>query len=278
MQHLQLPISAADDEAVVQTLAKDAFWAPHQGAWIAAYQAYHANGGSPFSINPQDFGPGVGDLQYKLYDSRKNSGELKRMRTKAGLKSCPCCGSPVTGSLDHYLPRDKYREFSIMRANLVPACMHCNSSSKGTTVHGGDPKRFIHPYYDTWAADVLWFVEVVPPYKAASFRPRPMPGLPALRAEIVAFHLENILGTQFALSMDTHWSSLPGQVKIRDPELTTVSMTKQLQQELQVAVHAGGCNCWLAALLRGILANEDAIEHVRQQAIVAPMPPLAPAV
>lgn len=277
MQHLQLPVSAADDEAVVNTLAKDARWAPHQAAWIAAYRAYHASGGSPFAVNAHDFGPGVGDLQYRLYDTRKNSGELKRMRTKAGLKSCPLCGSPVTGSLDHYLPRDKYREFSIMRANLVPACMHCNSSSKGTTVHGGGQKRFIHPYYDTWAANVLWRVEVVPPYKAATFRPHPMPGLPAPQGEIVAFHLENVLGTQFALSMETNWSSLPGQVKIRDPELTTGSVTAQLQQDLQVTGLAGGGNCWLAALLRGILANGDAIEHVRQQAIVAPLPPLAPA-
>lgn len=278
MQHLQLPVSAADDEAVVKSLAKEAFWAPHEAAWIAAYQTYQANGGSPFAVTAHAFGPGVGDLQYKLYDTRKNSGELKRMRKKAGLKSCPVCGSPVTGSLDHYLPRDKYREFSIMRANLVPACMHCNSSSKGTTVHGGNPKRFIHPYFDTWAAGTLWVVEVVPPYKAATFKPRPIPGLPAPRDEIVAFHLENVLGTQFALSMDTHWASLPGQLKVRDPELTMVSVTAQLQQELRVAVHAGGDNSWLAALLRGVLANNDAIEHLRQQAITVPMPPSAPAV
>ena len=120
-------------------------------------------------------------------------------------------------------------------------------------MHGRAPKRFIHPYYDAWAADVLWLVEVVPPYRAATFMPRPMPGLPAHQEEIVAFHLENVLGTQFAHSMDTHWSSLPGQVKVRDPELTTVSVTAQLQQELRVAVHAGRRNCWLAALLRGIL-------------------------
>lgn len=275
MQHLPLPISAADDEAVVNGLARDQFWAPHQAAWLAAYRSYQGSGGNPFSVNPHDFGPGVGDLQYKLYDTRKNSGVLKRMRTMGGLKSCPVCGSPVTGSLDHYLPRDKYREFSIMRANLVPACMHCNSSSKGVTVHGGHPKRFIHPYYDPWAAGVLWFVEIVPPYPAATFKPRPMPGLPTPQDEIVAFHLENVLGTQFELSMDTHWSSLPGQVKVRDPDLSVASVTTQLTQELRVALLAGGNNSWLAALLRGILVDEYAIEHVRQKAIVTPMPPHA---
>lgn len=276
MQHLPLPVTAAADEAEVNKLAKDAFWQPHQAAWIAAYQTYQANGGSPFAVVAHNFGPGIGDRQYALYDNRKNSGELKRMRKKEGLKSCPFCGSPVTGSLDHYLPRDLYREFSIMRANLVPACMHCNSSTKGTTVHGVNPRRFIHPYFDAWAAGVLWFVEIVPPYKAATFKPRPMPALPAPQDQIVAFHLDNVLGTQFGLSMDTQWSSLPGQIKLRDPNLTTASVTTQLLQELRVAYHAGGENCWLAALLRGILGDPGAIEHMRQEAIAAPMPPLPP--
>ena len=276
MQHLPLPVIAATDEAEVNKLAKDAYWQPHQAAWIAAYQTYQANAGSPFTVVAHDFGPGVGERQYALYDSRKKSGELKRMRKKAGLKSCPVCGSPVTGSLDHYLPRDLYREFSIMRANLVPACMHCNSSTKGTTVHGGEPRRFIHPYYDSWAANVLWFVEIVPPYKAAKFKPRPIPGLPAPRDQIVAFHLENVLGTQFELSMATYWSSLPGQIKLRDPEPTAASMAAQLQQELRVAVHAGGDNCWLAALLRGILMSPTSIEHLRLEAIAFQLPPMPP--
>lgn len=278
MQHLPFPVSASDDESVVNTLAKDALWAPHGTAWIAAYKAYNASGGNPFAVKAHNFGPGIASRQYQLYDSRKNSGELKRMRTKVGLKSCPLCGSPVTGSLDHYLPRNQYPEFSIMRANLIPACMHCNSSAKGTTVHGGNPRRFIHPYFDTWASGVLWFVEVVPPYRAATFRPRHMPGLPAPQDEILIFHLENVLGTQFALSMSTYWSSLPGQLKVRDPDLTSDSVTSQLQQELRVAVHGGGINCWLAALLRGILADNSAIEYLHQQAIAVPMPPLTPAI
>jgi 5-methylcytosine-specific restriction endonuclease McrA len=277
MQHLPLPVTAAADEAEVNKLAKQAYWQPHQAAWIATYQTYQANAGSPFALIAHDFGPGVGERQYALYDNRKKSGELKRMRKKAGLKSCPICGSPVTGSLDHYLPRDLYREFSIMRANLVPACMHCNSSTKGTIVHGGEPRRFIHPYYDAWAGDVLWFVEIVPPYKAVTFKPRPMPQLPEPRDQIVAFHLDNVLGTQFELSMATYWSSLPGQIKLRDPELAVASVTAQLQQELRVALHAGGANCWLAALLRGILISPGSIEHLRQEAIAFQLPPMPPA-
>jgi len=272
MQHLTIPATAAQDEAVVKKLGKKNEWKAHEADWLTAYQTYRANGGSPFAVYAHDFGADVGRRQYDLYDSRKNSGELKRMRQKAGLKSCPVCGSPVTGDLDHYLPRTNYREFSIMRANLVPACRHCNSGVKGTTVHGGDPRRFIHPYFDTWAANALWDVEIVRPYKAATFRPRVLPGLPAPRDQIVAFHLENVLGTQFHLSMATEWSTLPGQIKLRDPVLSLHSVTDQIVLELRIALMSKGINSWQAALMRGILAEPAATSHVHQEAVVAVLP------
>lgn len=275
MHYLPLPATAAEDEAVVNKLAEDPSWTPHIAAWISAYQTYRASGGSPFAVSPFYFGVGIADRQYTLYDNRSKSGDLRRLRRTEGLKSCPVCGSPVTGSLDHYLPRDIYPEFAIMRANLIPACMHCNSGVKGTTVHGGDPRRFIHPYFDTWAAQALWFVEIVPPYEAATFAPRPLPNLPAPRDEIVAFHLANVLGVQFHLSMATSWSSLPGQLKLRNTELTTAGVSQQVGLELSVALHAEGHNSWQAALLRGISADPLAIEHLRQATEAAEMPPLA---
>ncbi len=272
MQHLAMPATAAQDEAVVEKLALKAEWQAHETAWLATYQTYRANGGSPFAVTAHDFGADVGQRQYDLYDSRKNSGELNRMRRKAELKSCPVCGSPVTGDLDHYLPRTSYREFSIMRANLIPACRHCNSGVKGTTIHGGNPRRFIHPYFDAWAANALWDVEIIPPYKAATFSARALPGLPAPRDQIVAFHLENVLGTQFHLSMATEWSTLPGQIKLRDPILSLQSVTDQIDLELRVAVMSKGVNSWQAALLRGILAAPAAIAYLRQEAIAAVLP------
>ncbi len=272
MQYLPFPVSAEDDEAEVIKIAKKPNWEPHKAAWIAAYQEYRANEGSPFVVAPKNFGPGVDDLQYKLYDTRRRSGELRRMRLKEGLKSCPICGSPMTGDLDHYLPRKVYPEFAIMRANLVPACRHCNSGVKGTTVHGGIPRRFIHPYFDDWAEQAIWYVEIVPPFKAARFRPLALPGLVKPQDEIVAFHLENVLGTQFQLSIATEWSSLPTQIKLRDTELSIASVTLQVDQELRVALAAKGANSWQAALLRGIQPIPDAIEYLRDEAVATVLP------
>lgn len=272
MQHLPFPVSAEIDEAEINKLARNPDWKPQQAAWIVAYQEYRANEGSPFTVAPKDFGFGVSDRQYKLYDTRKSSGELRRMRTKKGLKSCPVCGSPVTGGLDHYLPRKIYPEFSVMRANLIPACTHCNTGVKGQTVHGGKPRRFIHPYFDDWAEQAIWYVEIVPPFKAAKFVPRPLPGLDAPRDEIVAFHLQNVLGTQFHMSMATEWSSIPTQIKLRDVELSIPSVAIQVALELRVALASKGTNSWQAALFRGIQRDPKAIEYLCEAAIATLLP------
>jgi hypothetical protein len=52
MQHLPFPASAADDEAVIMKIGKKPDWEPYEAAWIARYQAYPANGGSPFVAAP----------------------------------------------------------------------------------------------------------------------------------------------------------------------------------------------------------------------------------
>lgn len=273
MQHLPLPVSAVDDEAVIEALGKTGTWSSHEADWIAAYRRYQKHGGDPFKVTAHDFGEGIADLQYRLYDTRKGSGELARMRRKRGLKSCPVCGSPVTGDLDHYLPRDVYPEFSIMRANLVPACRHCNSGVKGTKVHDGEPRRFIHPYFDAWANDDLWEVEVVPPYRAATFKPRPTDGLGSSRRETVAFHLKNVLGTQFHLSMENEWSDLPMHMRMRGATMNVDGVETYLAQELRVAVQGRGRNSWTAALIRGVRSNEAAKLHIVNAAEATVLPP-----
>lgn len=271
MQHLPFPVSAQADEAEINKLAKDPIWAPYKEEWIASYRAYRENAGNPFLVTPQVINADVSARRYSLYDTRKGSGELRRMRQKEGLKSCPVCGSPVTGDLDHYLPRTSYPEFSIMRANLIPACTHCNSGGKRDTVHGDDPRRFIHPYFDDWANSEIWYVEIVPPFEAARFVPRALSELVSPRKEIVTFHLNNVLSAQFRLSMANEWSSLPEQIRIRvktrSIELSIDSVADQIGQEIIIRSVSSGVNSWHTALLRGIQQNPSAIKYLCDKAI-----------
>ncbi|MDN8228391.1 MULTISPECIES: hypothetical protein [Acinetobacter calcoaceticus/baumannii complex] len=52
---------------------------------------------------------------------------IKDYRKNTSYKVCSLCGSPAAGTLDHFLPKDIYPEFSIFSKNLIPACK-CNFS------------------------------------------------------------------------------------------------------------------------------------------------------
>lgn len=62
---------------------------------------------------------------------------------------CPYCGISEPKTLDHYLPKESYPEFSVFPANLIPICHVCNSSYKGTQLLSNTGERlFLHSYFD----------------------------------------------------------------------------------------------------------------------------------
>lgn len=56
---------------------------------------------------------------------------------------CPYCAVGQVNTLDHYMPKSKYKALSLCRLNLVPMCWACNRQ-KG---HDKPFDEFVHPYY-----------------------------------------------------------------------------------------------------------------------------------
>lgn len=61
---------------------------------------------------------------------------------------CPLCGRGQVGTLDHYLPKTKYPELSVLGLNLVPVCETCNRL-KGRRMGTSPDKQTLHAYWDT---------------------------------------------------------------------------------------------------------------------------------
>lgn len=76
--------------------------------------------------------------------------ELRRELTDpVVLAVCPFCGIGESSTLDHYLPKELYPEFSIFSKNLVPSCGSCNTRKSTLVVDKDTSVRcFLHPYYD----------------------------------------------------------------------------------------------------------------------------------
>ncbi|MBU1376327.1 MAG: hypothetical protein KKE02_14725 [Alphaproteobacteria bacterium] len=262
---LKLDPPDENDLKTLGRLCKQPEWSAHKSAWENAYTAYKIAAGNPWIVKSVVFAEDIGAAQQKLYDNRKQGGAIRRIRDTAGLKCCPMCGSGTTGTLDHYLPRAVYPEFSIFSLNLVPACSHCNSGEKGSTITGDDDEYFLHPYFDTLAQSAIWQIRFERPLAAVRFTPVPSPDLAGVPAKRVAFHIGELLGGQFNRSMDTEWEALPQRLRDRLEHLADIrpaDAALEIRRQLRDVIGSDGVNSWPAAFLRGVLADPEVVAHM----------------
>lgn len=267
---LVLTRPALDDVKTLARLGKDIRFAADSAVWTQAYADYDAAGGDPWIVAPAVFSQDIADLQRALYDTRRKTGPLERIRRRSDFNCCPMCGSGGRGHLDHFLPRVAYPEFSVFGLNLVPACPSCNSSNKGETFRGDAPERFLHPYFDTIASSAIWFVEITGDLRAAQFSADVMPGLAPDDARRVLFHLANVLGWEFSVWVGNFWADLPQWVRDARDSAASISAAdarEDLERLYRQTVGAVGRNSWPAALLRGVLKHPTACEHLADKAL-----------
>ncbi len=75
---------------------------------------------------------------------------------------CPFCGMGQATTLDHYLPKSKYPQLSVIPLNLVPCCKDCNVN-KRSAVAVKAMVQSLHPYFDhqNFINDQWLFAEVI---------------------------------------------------------------------------------------------------------------------
>ena len=118
---------------------------------LAAYQGY------------DDVAPDVGELDNAaLTDPQKDAmrhaykvetGPMTALRgdllKRICVARCPFCGISESSTLDHYLPKEQYPEYSVFPNNLVPSCGICNTLKRDLILDEETSVRlFLHPCYD----------------------------------------------------------------------------------------------------------------------------------
>lgn len=82
---------------------------------------------------------------------KENNGEI--------VLTCPVCERQDATDLDHYLPREKFPEYSIHPYNLIPTCHRCNNK-KGELWCEGGARLIFNAYYDAVTDEALFDVKV----------------------------------------------------------------------------------------------------------------------
>lgn len=262
MLSLSRPLKDQDeDDALLSILARPEF-SPHATQWKGAYQDYRKGKGDPWALTPATFNPSIKTEQIALYDSKRRTLPLRRIRQTPGLPCCPMCGSPSIGTLDHYLPKEEYPEFAVLPSNLLPTCSLCNSGSKGRTYKGmTHGERFLHPYFDQVADKAFWHIVVHPPYGAPTFQPIADTDVDDAMLSMVNFHLREIFGETFHTHVATYWSQLPASLADHIKE-EGKTLDQAWATELRWSSRTLGVNGWRAALIRGATGDPMARGYV----------------
>lgn len=243
---------------------------------LAAYRVY------------EDAAPEVGGLdEVPLTDPQKEAMrhaftvETEPMTTLRGnllkrttVARCPFCGINESSTLDHYLPKEQYPEFSVFPKNLVPSCAVCNTRKRDRILDDGTNVRmFLHPCYD-----------VIPEMEFLTVRTRMEVG-----ALILSYRLTRPNGMLLPTfqHLRSHFTELDLADRYRRMGLEHIGgqypalrraygsgqdaerVAEKLVEGAVDFEEVSGPNYWLAKLYRSLAANDDfcdgGFEAVRPQ-------------
>lgn len=177
---------------------------------------------------------------------------------KAPLGRCPFCGFGYASTLDHYLPKSKYPQLSVLPLNLIPCCKDCNSVKLADVVRteGG---QSLHPYFDhTQYVDEQWlFAHVIESTPATiTFYVKPPDHWSDVSKSRVQAHFNAFeLGARYAIEASTQLACL------RDTLTSYLEISGSSAVKRHLAIEASTYfrhhkNSWQTAMFQS-LANSD---------------------
>lgn len=237
------------------------------------YEEYEKHEGDPWKLNPIPLDNEHDKLSQKIkgHYNQPPQGSLDfipKTRYKLPTLICLMCGGFGLGTLDHYLPKDIYPEFSLLSKNLVPAC-NCNSLRKTAYRGTRSPQRVIHPYFDRFIQDQLYQVTFDANFNA-----------PKISVEIIddshpnfetlKFHLDHVILNDSTIGwFEKYWSDLKSRpddilfLVLPDNEVNEISLVSSIKKyKFSKDKEFASPNNWLSMFYSGLLNDAPRIRKL----------------
>jgi len=249
------------------------FYSRIQYDLLSCYYAYIEKEGNPELIknlnfrnyvnNDLDVKPRENTLRnlYEVKDDIYITPIINELRNKHNLLFCPFCGEEDRPStLDHFLPKKKFPEYSVCLDNLVPMCTKCQGpDAKGQKVLSPNNSRlFIHPYFE----DVENFLEltIVEPYDSPSFVLDFKKNDDKFIDELIVNHVVtlNIYNRFLDFAVSKHIHLLKLAKANRKTKKSFISKIENFLEDAEIKSK----NTWSAIYYRSVLSNQSLLAYL----------------
>lgn len=175
--------------------------------------------------------------------------------------SCPMCGSSSVGTVEHYLPKSPFPEFSIFSFNLLPSCGPCNSK-RGSKHNNTAKHKLLHPIFDKDILDKLQLITIFDLSNTIldfelSYNTIDYTSSEQLR---ISAHISTCVDRRAYRITTLNHKNLDS---IRSKNKTQPEFEQWLKEELDVLKTANTAHGWHAAYIRGMIA----VSHGTRQKI-----------
>jgi 5-methylcytosine-specific restriction endonuclease McrA len=86
--------------------------------------------------------------------------KIKKIVPADRANRCPYCDISEATTVDHYLPKDEFPQYSFFPPNLIPCCWECNHNKGENWSTKKRTRLFIHLYYDTIPFKRILFAKI----------------------------------------------------------------------------------------------------------------------
>ncbi|WP_409281475.1 hypothetical protein [Pseudomonas defluvii] len=231
----------------------------------SAYQAYINNCGSP-QLKAIGLSLGQSVCLHKAYEggAQKYGLDWIPQLRDVLVGSCPMCGSSTLGTVEHYLPKTPFPEFSVFSWNLIPSCASCNQK-RGSKHVNGIVCQLLHPIFDKV---LLGKLKLVTQFDTAGLVTQFKLGF---NEQLFNVREQKRIAAHINMCVDLRAFKLATQVQIsmvaaRVASKALVDWKSVIQAELAIMESANVGYGWGASCLRGLLVVSD----VELSSIVTP--------
>lgn len=185
--------------------------------------------------------------------------KIRNSQSEYGRCFCAYCGINNPDTIEHYLPKRSFPEFSVLHQNLLPACSECNRL-KGDSWKASQGRSVLHFYFDYISSNQKWLLATVeidnntPLSRFSLVRPSDM--------SVSGFQL---IGSHYSsLDLLNRYSQRAGELfsEVRSsmhPGLSHDDLINELKHRSDGLVASHGRNHWKVALLEAMAESSEYI-------------------